>query len=102
MPESFKGLSKRGKRAINLNIMEFTKHFEKMLEERLIRRDWIDKTIHHADKIEDRQDGTRHYIKQINEYVNRWLRVVVNIRTNPNRAITAFFDRRLGRNKYEN
>ena len=77
--------------------MEFSKHFNQMLEERNIRREWVDQALDAPDNLEDIEDGTRHYIKQIPEYGNRWLRVVVNVRVNPNRDVTAFFDRRLRR-----
>ena len=77
--------------------MEFSKHFNQMLEERNIRRDWVDQALDVPDNVEDIEDGTRHYIKKIPGYGNRWLRVVINIRVNPNRAVTAFFDRRLRR-----
>jgi hypothetical protein len=70
-----------------------------MLEERNIRRDWVDQVLETPDDVEDVEDGTRHYIKQIHEYGNRWLRVVINVRVNPNRAVTAFFDRRLRRTR---
>jgi hypothetical protein len=75
--------------------MEFTKHFNQMLEERNIHREWVEKAVQFPDNIEDHEDGTRHFIKQFSEYENRWLRVVINVKTEPNRAITAFFDRRL-------
>lgn len=77
--------------------MEFSIHFNQMLKERNIRTDWIDQALQDPDKVEEVEDGTRHYIKQISEYSDRWLRVVVNVRVNPNRAVTAFFDRRLRR-----
>ena len=55
--------------------------------------------IEQPDLYEDHTDtdGTRHFIKQIPEYGNRWLRVVVNVEVTPKKRITAFFDRRLGR-----
>jgi hypothetical protein len=77
--------------------MEFSRHFNQMLEERNIRRDWVDQTLADPDKVEEISDGTRHYIKQISEYGDRWLRVVINTRANPNRAVTVFFDRRMRR-----
>jgi hypothetical protein len=77
--------------------MEFTRHFNQMLEERNILSKWVDQALKAPDHVEDIEDGTRHYIKQINEYGNRWLRVVINVQVNPNRAVTAFFDRRLRR-----
>ena len=70
-----------------------------MLKERGIRREWIEQALQAPNRIEDREDGTRHFIKQIPEYENRWLRVVVNVSLDPHRAITAFFDRRLRRKK---
>ena len=75
--------------------MEYTKHFTQMLEERNIRREWVDQTLSTPDDLENHEDGTQHFIKQIPENENRWLRVVINASANPNRAITAFFDRRL-------
>jgi hypothetical protein len=79
--------------------MEYSKHFKKMLKEREILPKWAEQAIAAPDKIENRKDGTCHYIKQISDYENRWLWVVVNANVNPNRAITAFFDRRLRRKK---
>ena len=79
--------------------MQDTKHFQDMLRERNIDPGWANNAIANPDRIENRDDGTRHYLKQIPEYGNRWLRVIVNpMRTLPAR-ITAFFDRRLGRSK---
>jgi hypothetical protein len=77
--------------------MENSGHFGDMLKERGIRPEWADRTVEEADKIEDHDDGTRHFIKQIPEFGNRWLRVVVNVTETPERRVTAFFDRRLRR-----
>jgi len=74
--------------------MEGTKHFRDMLEERRIDRSWVERAITTPEKIEDHDDGTRHFLRRIEEHENRWLRVVVNIRSQPNKAVTAFFDRR--------
>ena len=79
--------------------MEETKHFIEMLSERGIEREWVDSTILFPDKIEDHSDGTRHYICKIAEFGNRWLRVIVNVNSVPERRVTAFFDRRLRRLK---
>jgi hypothetical protein len=35
------------------------------------------------DRVEDYEDGTRHFIKRIEENENRWLRVVVNVKECP-------------------
>ena len=68
-----------------------------MLNERGIRREWADITVLQPSKTEEHADGTRHYIRQIPEYGNRWLRVVVNVASEPEKRVTAFFDRRLRR-----
>ena len=54
-----------------------------MLSERDIREQWVDRALSQPDQIEDHEDGTRHYLKQISEYGNRWLRVIGAL--NPNR-----------------
>ena len=81
------------------NTMEDTAHFITMLHERDIKRSWVDSAVLQPDMIEDYADGTRHYLKEIPEYGNRWLRVVVNAASVPNKRVTAFFDRRLRRDK---
>lgn len=82
--------------------MEFTKHCNQMIEERAINEEWINRAVQSPDRLEVREDGTKHFIKQIPEHGNRWLRVIVNIKDKPNRAVTAFFDRRLRGARYEN
>ncbi|MEZ4528981.1 MAG: DUF4258 domain-containing protein [Desulfobacterales bacterium] len=77
--------------------MKYTKHFQEMLEERKISPEWIEQTLESPDKTENFPDGTTHFIKQIEEYENRWLRIVMNTAVHPYRAVTAFFDRRLRR-----
>jgi hypothetical protein len=70
-----------------------------MLEERSIRQEWVDKCVNEPEKIEDHEDGSRHFLRPIEEHGDRWLRVVVNIQVQPHSAVTAFFDRRLRRKK---
>jgi hypothetical protein len=72
-------------------------HFTDMLNERGIQREWADRTLRAPDRIEDHEDGTKHYIKQIPEYGNRWLRTIVNMIGIPEKRVTEFFDRRLRR-----
>jgi len=79
--------------------MEFAEHFKNMLKERSIQQEWVDRVLHEPHKVEDHENGTRHFLRQIEEHGDRWLRVVVNIQVEPNRAVTAFFDRRLRRNQ---
>ena len=75
--------------------MEFTKYFKRMPEERSVRQEWVDKGVNEPEEVEEHEDGTRHFLRRIEEHRNRWLRVVVNIQVQPHRAVTAFFDRRL-------
>ncbi len=72
-------------------------HFQDMMKERGIQRDWAEQAVDRPDRTEDHDDGTTHYIKQIPEFENRWLRVVVNTTSVPEKIVTAFFDRRLRR-----
>lgn len=76
-------------------------HFGDMLEERGILRDWVQRALDAPDETEEHDDDTRHYIKRIPEFGDRWLRVIINIVKRPNKGVTAFFDRRL-RRKHEN
>jgi capsule polysaccharide modification protein KpsS len=75
--------------------LQYTRHFKAMLKERSISMSLINRTLTDPEKIEDRPDGTRHFLRQIPRHGNRWLRVIVNTNAVPNKAITAFFDRRL-------
>jgi len=79
--------------------MQDSIHFDDMLNEREIKREWTDRTMRDPDRTEERDDGTRHFIKQIPEFGDRWLRVVVNVTARPERRVTAFFDRRLRRTR---
>jgi hypothetical protein len=77
--------------------MNKTTHFQKMLLERNINEQWVDRALTEPDQIEDHEDGTRHYLKKIQECDNRWLRVIVSAGSEAARAVTVFFDRRLRR-----
>ncbi len=77
--------------------MEDTAHFAVMLRERGIKRSWVESAVLQPDKVEEHPDGTRHYLKVIDEFGGRWLRVVVNAASVPEKRVTAFFDRRLRR-----
>jgi hypothetical protein len=70
-----------------------------MLKERNIDDKWVKNALNEPDKIEEHDDGTKHYIKKIPENANRFLRVVVNVSIIPVKGVTAFFDRRLRRTK---
>jgi len=75
--------------------LQYTRHFKDMLKERSIPMLWITQTLTDPEKVEDQADGTRHFLRRVPKHGNRWLRVIVNITVVPNKAITAFFDRRL-------
>jgi hypothetical protein len=79
--------------------MEDTSHFKDMLKERGIEREWADLAVLQPDRTEDHADGTRHYILGIPDFGDRWLRVIVNVASDPERRVTAFFDRRLRRSE---
>jgi len=49
------------------------------------------------DIVEEREDGTTHLMRRIQEFGNRWLRVILNTDTTPEILVTAFFDRRVRR-----
>jgi hypothetical protein len=70
-----------------------------MLRERSIPMAFIKSAIDKPEKTEERADRTKHFMRRIPDYGNRWLRVVVNVSVVPNKAVTAFFDRRLGGKK---
>ena len=74
-------------------------HFVHMLKERRIKREWADRAVAEPERMENREDGTRHYVRRIPEFGNRWLRVIVNVGAVPAMRVTAFFDRRLGRSQ---
>jgi hypothetical protein len=58
--------------------MQKTTHFKKMVLERNIDDQWVERALSDPDQVEDHEDGTRHYLKQTPEYDNRWLRVIVS------------------------
>jgi hypothetical protein len=74
-------------------------HFLAMLRERSILREWVDRALSAPDRTDAPGDGTKHYMKRIPEHGDRWLRIIVNIVEGPNKCVTVFFDRRLGRTK---
>jgi hypothetical protein len=67
------------------------------MNERHIPEEWVRQAIALPDRHETPMDGTMHFIKAIPKYGGRFLRVVVNPTVSPQRVVTVFFDRRLGR-----
>lgn len=74
---------------------EFSEHAYDMLKERNIKKEWVKLAMEVPEKRELKEDGTIHFIKAIEEYGGRFLRVVVQPDAKPLRIITIFFDRRL-------
>lgn len=73
----------------------FTAHAMTMMQERMIQEAWVLRTVHSPEKMEEKRDDERHYMKRIPESGLRVLRVVVNPSLSPPRVITVFFDRRV-------
>lgn len=76
---------------------QFSEHAYDMLRERNIQETWVKLAMEDPEKQEMMEDGTVHYIRAIEEHGGRYLRVVVNPHAKPQRIVTVFFDRRIGR-----
>ena len=75
-------------------------HSKAVIQERKIELDWIETAIINPEKTILGDDGNMHYIKTINAFDNRKLRIVVNHSYKPPKIVTIFFDRRLkGKNE---
>ncbi|WP_016923591.1 DUF4258 domain-containing protein [Prochlorothrix hollandica] len=72
-------------------------HAHHQMQVRNIDPAWIEATLTHPDRIQPNADsqGNTHYRKQIANFGDRWLRVIVNPTVDPQNVITLFFDRRL-------
>ena len=66
-------------------------HFGDMLKERNLQEEWVMLALDKPDFIEKHDDGTTHYIRQVQEFGNRWLRVVINESFDPAKGVTAIF-----------
>jgi hypothetical protein len=78
-------------------VLHYTKHALDVLGERAIPKEWVERVIAGPALVEHPEDGTVHYIAPIAEHEDRLLRVVLGGEPEPNRVVTAFFDRRLRR-----
>ncbi len=74
-----------------------TEHATDVIEERKIKKEWLESTLVTYDSYEDYGDETRHYIKRIEDFKGKFLRVVTRADSEPVRIITVFFDRRLSK-----
>ena len=77
--------------------LEWSQHARDVAAERGILEEWALRTVRGPDRSETGDDGLLHCVKAIPEHGWRFLRVVVNRDVSPNRIVTLFFDRRLGR-----
>lgn len=71
-------------------------HAERVLIERGIKRDWVERTLAEPDETrpDARDKSLVHHLRVIPEHGNRVLRIVVNETVDPRRIVTIFFDRR--------
>lgn len=70
--------------------LEYAQHALDMIEERQIDMKWVDATLGEPYTVEEKDDGTRHYVRSIGEREGRYLRVVVDPEKEPGRIITVF------------
>lgn len=76
---------------------ELSQHARHQMQERNIQTFWLDETLSSPDRLLPLADshGNTHYLKQIPDFGDRWLRVIVNPNVDPKRVVTIFFDRRV-------
>ncbi|WP_275068361.1 DUF4258 domain-containing protein [Prosthecochloris marina] len=75
--------------------MLLARHCKEMLEQKDIQEALVFSAVVNPGRVEDHDDNTRHYLKKIDENNNKWLRIIVNVKEESNKCVTAFFDRRL-------
>jgi hypothetical protein len=80
-----------------INGFELSVHAHHQMQERNILELWIEETLADPEKLLFLADshGNTHYLKRIQDFGDRWLRVVVNPNLTPKRIVTIFFDRRV-------
>ncbi len=76
---------------------EFSKHALDMLKERDILEEWVRGAVDSPDWENESLDGNVHYYRSVPECEGRFLHVVINVRVQPAKVVTAFFDRRARR-----
>jgi hypothetical protein len=75
--------------------LQISQHAEVVMQERGILSSWLHESVDRPDRVEHAPDGTGPYLKSIEAFGGRWLRVVVNDSVKPARVVTLFFDRRV-------
>jgi hypothetical protein len=76
---------------------ELTEHARYQMQDRAIQPKWVESTLSAPQRQLPLADshGNTHYLKQIPDFGDRWLRVIVNPTVEPQRVVTVFFDRRV-------
>lgn len=76
---------------------ELTEHARKVLEERAIPVEWMERTLSEPELVlPDPEDATvERRFRRIPEFGGRVLRVAVNTSVEPNRVVSVFFDRQM-------
>ena len=76
---------------------ELTKHAQKVLDEREIRVEWLERTLSAPELVLPDPDAAavERRFRRIPELGGRVLRVVVNTAVEPNRVVSVFFDRQM-------
>ncbi|MEW6236416.1 MAG: DUF4258 domain-containing protein [Candidatus Omnitrophota bacterium] len=74
-----------------------TKHAEKVLKEREIPLEYVERALNDPEWIEpDRDDPElEHRLRRMPEYGNRALRVVLNRNAEPANIVTVYYDRKM-------
>ena len=76
---------------------ELTKHAQKVLDEREIPVEWMERTLSAPELVlPDPDDATvERRFRRIPEFGGRVLRVAINTAVEPNRIVSVFFDRKM-------
>jgi len=74
----------------------FSKHLQTRIEERNLKKEWIEETIENPDVTEEIATDETHFFKKILEAASRRLKVVFNPLSSI--VITAHFDRKRTKN----
>ena len=76
---------------------ELTQHAQKVLAERGISAEWLERTLAAPELVlPDPDDATvERRFRKIPEFGGRVLRVAVNTAVEPNRVVSVFFDRQM-------
>ena len=76
---------------------ELTKHAKKVLAEREIPLEWMERTLVEPELRQPDPDdaAVERRFRRIPEFGNRVLRVAINTAVEPNRVVSVFFDRKM-------